>query len=132
MGRIEPLLNHLCKSFCTRPVSCPTHLKQSSSYPACAPLHTSTLGLRHVLIRECFSQVFEPKTSFFDLISSQVPEELYEVFEEPSGYIDEKNPGPDIPLSLEEFMNEMRDTKPNARTFGLKLKSMVLCLNISF
>jgi galacturonosyltransferase 12/13/14/15 len=61
-----------------------------------------------------------------------VPEELYEVFEEPSGYIDEKNPGPDIPLSLEEFMNEMRDTKPNARTFGLKLKSMVHCLIISF
>lgn len=117
----------------TRPVPCPTLLKLSSSYPASAPLHTSTLVLRHVvLIRRCSSQVFEPKTCFFDLISSQVPEELYEVFEEPSGYIDEKNPGPDIPLSLEEFMNEMRDTKPNARTFGLKLKSMVHCLIISF
>lgn len=56
----------------------------------------------------------------------QVPEVLYEVFEEPSRVIDEKNPGSDIPQSLEEFMAEMRDSRPDARTFAVKLKTMVI------
>ncbi|KMS98526.1 hypothetical protein BVRB_4g092170 [Beta vulgaris subsp. vulgaris] len=56
---------------------------------------------------------------------SSVPEVLYEVFEEPSRVIDEKNPGSDIPQSLEEFMAEMRDSRPDARTFAVKLKTMV-------
>ena len=50
---------------------------------------------------------------------------LYEIFEEPSNYINEKNPGPDIPLSLEEFMDDIRHSKPDARTFAIRLKSMV-------
>jgi len=36
-----------------------------------------------------------------------------------------KHPEPDVPQSLEEFVAEMRDSRPDARTFALKLKAMV-------
>lgn len=33
--------------------------------------------------------------------------------------------GPETPQSLEEFLEEMKDTKPDAETFAVKLKAMV-------
>lgn len=57
---------------------------------------------------------------------SSVPDVIYQVFEEePSGFVDLKNPDPDVPRSLEEFVSEMKDSRPDARTLALKLKAMV-------
>ncbi|KAJ8428674.1 hypothetical protein Cgig2_006348 [Carnegiea gigantea] len=57
---------------------------------------------------------------------SSVPDIIYQVFEEEqSGFVDLTNPDPDGPRSLEEFVAEMKDSRPDARTFALKLKAMV-------
>ncbi|XP_074311022.1 putative galacturonosyltransferase 12 [Silene latifolia] len=54
-----------------------------------------------------------------------IQEVIYQVFEEPGMVVDDRNPADDVPLSLEEFMAEMKDNMPDARTFALKLKAMV-------
>lgn len=56
---------------------------------------------------------------------------IYQVLEEPSDQI-EMEAGPETPQTLEEFMAEMKDTKPDAETFAVKLKAMVLCTYHAF
>lgn len=49
---------------------------------------------------------------------------IYQVLDEPTDQI-EIEEGPETPQSLEEFMEEMKDTRPDAETFAVKLKTMV-------
>ncbi|KAG8386194.1 hypothetical protein BUALT_Bualt03G0123600 [Buddleja alternifolia] len=58
---------------------------------------------------------------------STVPEVIYQVLEEP---VDEGEvePGQDIPQTMEEFIAQMKDEQPDAKTFAVKLKSMVTLL----
>lgn len=51
---------------------------------------------------------------------------IYKVLEEPVNQ-DELQAGSEIPQSLEDFMVEIRDRRPDAETFALKLKAMVGC-----
>ncbi|KAL8144376.1 hypothetical protein V2J09_017408 [Rumex salicifolius] len=51
-----------------------------------------------------------------------VPEVMYQVLEEPS---QTKESEAEIPQSLEEFVTQMKHDKPDAKTFAIKLKSMV-------
>ncbi|PHT62866.1 putative galacturonosyltransferase 12 [Capsicum annuum] len=60
-------------------------------------------------------------------LESTVPEVIYQVLEEPSDEV-EIEEGPDTPQSLEEFMEEMKDIRPDAETFAVKLKTMVTLL----
>ncbi|WMV48798.1 hypothetical protein MTR67_042183, partial [Solanum verrucosum] len=64
-------------------------------------------------------------------LESTVPEVIYQVLEEPTDQI-EIEEGPETPQSLEEFMEEMKDTRPDAETFAVKLKAMVLCTYHAF
>ena len=51
---------------------------------------------------------------------------IYQVLEEPVNQ-DELQAGPQIPQTLEDFMAEIRDSRPDAKAFALKLKAMVVC-----
>lgn len=62
----------------------------------------------------------------------QVPEVIYQVFEEPSNRQDATKPDPDQPQSLEDFVLQMKLDRPDARTFALKLKAMVSKTVITF
>ncbi|GMH05704.1 hypothetical protein Nepgr_007544 [Nepenthes gracilis] len=56
---------------------------------------------------------------------SIVPEVIYQVFEEPISHEGIVGGGEDVAESLEDFVAQMKDTRPDARTFAIKLKSMV-------
>lgn len=58
---------------------------------------------------------------------SAVPEVIYHVLEEPVNQ-DELRAGAEIPQTLEDFMAEIRDSRPDAKAFALKLKAMVTLL----
>lgn len=58
---------------------------------------------------------------------STVPEVIYQVLEEPVNQ-DELQARPQIPQTLEDFMAEIRDSRPDAKAFALKLKAMVTLL----
>ncbi|GAB4846215.1 Probable galacturonosyltransferase 12 [Ancistrocladus abbreviatus] len=73
----------------------------------------------------CLGKKLRPRILGRRRLESGVPEVIYQVFEEPGVSKDVKNPGPDVPQSLEEFMAEMKDSRPDARTFAIKLKSMI-------
>ncbi|GAB2230648.1 hypothetical protein Drorol1_Dr00014929 [Drosera rotundifolia] len=55
---------------------------------------------------------------------SSVPEVIYQVLEEPNS-ANEIKPDPDVPQSLEEFVSQMKETRPDAKTFAMELKSMI-------
>ncbi|KAL8162568.1 hypothetical protein V2J09_014057 [Rumex salicifolius] len=54
-----------------------------------------------------------------------VPEVIYQVFEDPNNIGDEIKPGYDQPQTLDDFVVQMKLDRPDARTFALKLKAMV-------
>ncbi|KAL3508539.1 hypothetical protein ACH5RR_027940 [Cinchona calisaya] len=56
-----------------------------------------------------------------------VPEVIYQVLEEPVNQ-DELQAGQEIPQSLEDFMVEIRYSRPDAKAFAEKLKAMVTLL----
>lgn len=63
------------------------------------------------------------------LVLDQVPEVIYQVLEDPANE-NEIQSVLEIPQTLEDFIAEMKDERPDAKTFALKLKSMVvLCIN---
>lgn len=51
---------------------------------------------------------------------------IYQVLEEPSDQT-EMRTRPESPQTLDEFIAEMKDGRPDAKTFAVKLKAMVLC-----
>ncbi|CAL9758674.1 unnamed protein product [Musa acuminata subsp. burmannicoides] len=62
-----------------------------------------------------------------DSASVTVPEEIYRVLEgaEP----DEPTAGSDVPQTLEEFIEEMKSDRTDAKTFALRLRAMVSLLD---
>jgi alpha-1,4-galacturonosyltransferase len=54
----------------------------------------------------------------------KVPEVMFQVLEQPLGN-DELKGRSDIPQTLEEFMDEVKNTRLDAKTFALKLREMV-------
>lgn len=52
---------------------------------------------------------------------------IYRVLEEPSDQTDTQT-RPESPQTLEEFVAEMKDGRPDAKTFAVKLKAMVYLL----
>ncbi|KAK6934389.1 Glycosyl transferase, family 8 [Dillenia turbinata] len=60
-------------------------------------------------------------------MESNVLEVMYEVLEEAAEEVEIKA-GPEVPQSLEEFVAEMKETRPDARTFATKLRTMVTVL----
>lgn len=63
--------------------------------------------------------------------SCQVPEVIYQILEEPVNE-NEIQAGQEIPQTLEDFIAEIKDERPDAKTFAAKLKAMVLCTNTLF
>ncbi|XP_071697761.1 probable galacturonosyltransferase 12 [Rutidosis leptorrhynchoides] len=60
--------------------------------------------------------------------TSDVPQEIYQILEDPSSH-DDIVEGTNIPQTLEEFVNSMKGkNKLDAKTFAIKLKSMVTLL----
>ncbi|KAA8523737.1 hypothetical protein F0562_010160 [Nyssa sinensis] len=53
-----------------------------------------------------------------------VPQVIYQVLEEPVSQ-DEIQGGPEVPQTLEEFVAEMKQSRSDAKTFAIKLKSMI-------
>lgn len=49
---------------------------------------------------------------------------IYQILEEPMSK-DELKGRSDIPQTLEEFMADMKESKPDAKTFAIKLRDMV-------
>ncbi|KAF5948776.1 hypothetical protein HYC85_014733 [Camellia sinensis] len=62
-------------------------------------------------------------------LESTVPQVVYQVLEAPVSE-EEQIRGTDelIPQTLEDFVAEMKDTRPDARTFAIRLKAMVTLL----
>lgn len=58
-------------------------------------------------------------------MNDQVPEVIYQVLEEQVDQNDQKSDD-EIPQTLEEFVAEVKNDQPDAKTFAIKLKSMVL------
>lgn len=63
---------------------------------------------------------------FFFLELIKVPEVIYKILKEPIIEDEVKGEAEIIPQSLEEFLAEMKDSRSDAKTFALKLKSMVI------
>ncbi|GAV90925.1 Glyco_transf_8 domain-containing protein [Cephalotus follicularis] len=57
-------------------------------------------------------------------LESNVPEVMYRILEEPIDK-DELKGRTDIPLSLEEFMAEVKESKIDAKSFAIRLRDMV-------
>lgn len=55
----------------------------------------------------------------------QVPEVIYQVLQQPMAE-DELKGRSEIPQTLEDFMAEIKESRPNAKTFALKLRDMVV------
>ncbi|KAE9458185.1 hypothetical protein C3L33_09913, partial [Rhododendron williamsianum] len=53
-----------------------------------------------------------------------VPQVIYQVLEEPANE-DEIQGDAEIPQTLEDFVTEMKDTRPDAKTFASRLKAML-------
>lgn len=51
---------------------------------------------------------------------------IYQVLEEPENQ-KKLRAGSEIPQSLEDFMVEIRNSRPDAKEFAVKLKAMVVC-----
>lgn len=60
-------------------------------------------------------------------LDSAVPEIMFQVLEQPLGN-DELKGRSDIPQTLEEFMDEVKNTRLDAKTFAVKLREMVTLL----
>ncbi|GAB2284646.1 Probable galacturonosyltransferase 12 [Dionaea muscipula] len=72
----------------------------------------------------CLGKRFRPRILGRTHESSAL-EVISQVLEEPPSSRHENKPGPDVPQSLEEFVAQINDRRPDARTFAIKLKSMV-------
>ncbi|XP_051124892.1 probable galacturonosyltransferase 12 [Andrographis paniculata] len=60
-------------------------------------------------------------------LDSVVPEVMYQVLGEPVNQ-SQVQLGQEIPQTMEEFIEEMKDERPDAKTFAIKLKAMVTFL----
>ncbi|GFS29151.1 galacturonosyltransferase 12 [Actinidia rufa] len=60
-------------------------------------------------------------------LESNVPQVIYQVLEEPVSQDEIQGDG-DIPQTLEDFVAEMKDVRPDAKTFASRLKAMVTLL----
>ncbi|KAK2984787.1 hypothetical protein RJ640_004612 [Escallonia rubra] len=59
-------------------------------------------------------------------LESTVPEVIYQVFQEPVSQDEIQGPG--VPQTFDEFVAEMKDSRLDAKSFAVKLKSMVTLL----
>lgn len=85
--------------------------------------------IQAILQLECLNWC-KKRTNINYLVYDQVPEVMYQVLEESADQNDQKS-GDKIPQTLEDFIAEVKDERPDAKTFAVKLKSMVLWINIS-
>ena len=60
----------------------------------------------------------------------KLPEVIYQVLEEPVKQDEIQGGEPEVPQSLEEFVAAMKDSRPDAETFAVKLKAMVLLCSL--
>ncbi|KAL7103511.1 hypothetical protein ACP275_08G183800 [Erythranthe tilingii] len=60
-------------------------------------------------------------------LKTDVPEVIYQVLENPANQ-NEKQSEPEIHQTLEDFIAKMKEERPDAKTFAIKLKSMVTFL----
>ncbi|XP_020256500.1 probable galacturonosyltransferase 12 [Asparagus officinalis] len=74
----------------------------------------------------CVGKRLGPRIFGRKLESTKVPDEIYRFLEE--GDLEASEVGSDAPLSLEEFITEMKGKKSDAKTFALRLKAMVSTL----
>ncbi|KAL0311060.1 UNVERIFIED_CONTAM: putative galacturonosyltransferase 12 [Sesamum angustifolium] len=91
-------------------------------------LHISP-SLRHVTVlpSKGFREFIKVKIGSRRLSYRMVPEVIYQVLEEPANQ-SEVQTGPEVPQTLEDFIAQMKDERPDAKTFAIKLKSMVTFL----
>ncbi|KAK4439845.1 putative galacturonosyltransferase 12 [Sesamum alatum] len=75
----------------------------------------------------CLGKRLGPRILGRRVLESTVPEVIYQVLEEPVDQ-SEVQLGPEIPQTLEDFIAEMKDERPDAKTFAVKLKAMVTLL----
>ncbi|KAL0443432.1 UNVERIFIED_CONTAM: putative galacturonosyltransferase 12 [Sesamum latifolium] len=75
----------------------------------------------------CLGKRLGPRILGRRVLESNVPEVIYQVLEE---HVDQSEVqlGPEIPQTLEDFIAEMKDQRPDAKTFAVKLKAMVTLL----
>ncbi|KAK4804418.1 hypothetical protein SAY86_004235 [Trapa natans] len=61
-------------------------------------------------------------------LEPSVPEVMYQVLEQPMVPVEELKGRSEIPQTLEDFMSEVKESRPNAKTFAIKLRDMVALL----
>lgn len=75
----------------------------------------------------CLGKKIGPRILGRRMIESKIPEVIYKVLEQPMNN-DELKGRSDIPQSLEEFMEEVKGGKLDAKAFALRLREMVTLL----
>lgn len=71
---------------------------------------------------------FVLKVSLFCLFLGQVPDVMYQILDKPMSKDELQGRLDNIPQTLEDFMAEIKERKPDAKNFALKLREMVLSL----
>ncbi|KAK4752476.1 hypothetical protein SAY87_021274 [Trapa incisa] len=85
----------------------------------CSSTSTSTIScLGKKLVPKILGRKLEPS----------VPEVMYQVLEQPMVPVEELKGRSEIPQTLEDFMSEVKESRPNAKTFAIKLRDMVALL----
>ncbi|GER53326.1 galacturonosyltransferase 12 [Striga asiatica] len=74
----------------------------------------------------CLSKKLGPR--ILGRLEPTVPEVIYQVFEEPVDQNEVQPVEQEIPQTMEDFIAEMKDERPDAKTFAVKLKAMVTLL----
>lgn len=69
---------------------------------------------------------FVLKLSIFCWILGQVPDVMYQILDKTMSKDELQGRLDNIPQTLEDFMAEIKEIKPDAKTFALKLREMVI------
>lgn len=69
---------------------------------------------------------FQLKLSLFCLFLGQIPDVMYQILDKPMSRGELQGRLDNIPQTLEDFMAEIKESKPDAKTFALKLREMVI------
>lgn len=60
----------------------------------------------------------------------QVPDVVYQILDKPMSKDELQGRLDNVPQTLEDFMAEIKEKKPDAKTFALKLREMVIILHL--
>ena len=64
------------------------------------------------------------------LTLGQVPDVMYQILDKPMSKDELQGRLDNIPQTLEDFMAEIKESKPDAKTFALKLREMVIIAHL--